>query len=62
MVKVSAVTAILTQICMKKRGYLVAQLVEALRYKLEGQGVRFPMRSLVFFIDLILLPTLWPQG
>ena len=34
--------------------YAVAQLVEALRYKPEGRGVRFPMVSLEFFIDIIL--------
>jgi hypothetical protein len=30
----------------------VAQLVEALRYKPESRGVRFPMVSLAFFIDV----------
>jgi hypothetical protein len=30
-------------------GHVVAQLVEALRYKPEGRGVRFPMVSLDFF-------------
>jgi len=38
----------------------VAQLVEALRYKPESSRVRFPMVSLDFFIDLILLDALWP--
>jgi hypothetical protein len=33
---------------------MVALLVEALCYKLEGHGVWFPMRSLDFSIDLIL--------
>ena len=32
-------------------GHAVAQLAEALRYKSEGRGVRFPMMSLEFFID-----------
>ena len=35
-------------------GHAVAQLVEALRYKSKGRGVRFPMMSLEFFIDIIL--------
>jgi hypothetical protein len=34
---------------------VVAQLVEAAR-------VQFPMVSLEFVIDIILLPTLWPWG
>jgi hypothetical protein len=33
---------------------------EALRYKPESRGVRFPMVSLKFFIDIIFLATLWP--
>jgi hypothetical protein len=37
---------------------MVAQLVEALRYKSEGRGVRFPMVSLEFSIDIILLTAL----
>jgi hypothetical protein len=36
-------------------GYVVAQLVEALRYKPEGRG--FDFRS---FIDINHLYTLWP--
>jgi len=36
-------------------GYTVAQLVEALRYELEG-----PTVSLEFFIDIILPVALWP--
>jgi len=31
----------------------VAQSVRALRYKPEGRGVRFPVGSLEFFIDII---------
>jgi hypothetical protein len=43
-----------------ERDYAVAQLVEALRYKLECSGVRFPMVSLEFFIYIILPAALWP--
>ena len=32
-------------------GHALAQLVEALRYKLEGRGFDSPMVSLEFFID-----------
>jgi len=39
--------------------YVVAQLVEALRRKLE---VRFMMVLLEFFTDIILLATLWARG
>jgi hypothetical protein len=39
------------------RGQVVAQLVETLRYKPEGRGVRFPMVSLDFFIYIILEST-----
>jgi hypothetical protein len=41
-------------------GGTVVQLVEALRYKPEGRGVRFPLMSLEFFIDIILPAALWP--
>ena len=41
---------------------LVAQLIEALGYKPEGRGFRFPMVSLEFFIDIILPVALWPWG
>jgi len=41
---------------------LVAQLVEALRYKPEGRGFRFPMVLVEFFIDIILPAALWPWG
>ena len=40
--------------------YAVVQLVEASHYKQEGREVRFPMVSLEFFSDIILLVTLWP--
>jgi hypothetical protein len=36
-------------------GHAVAQLVEALGYKPEGQWI-------FFFIDIILLAVLWPWG
>jgi len=35
-------------------GHTVAQLVEALRYKLEGRGFDSSMVSLEFFSDIIL--------
>jgi hypothetical protein len=37
-------------------------MVEALRYKPEGHGFRFPMVSLEFFTDIILSIALWPWG
>jgi len=42
-------------------GHMVVQLDEALYYKPEGR-VRFPMVSLEFFIDVILLAAQWPWG
>jgi len=39
-------------------GHVVAQLVEALRYKPQGCGFDSPMMSLEFFIDVILLAAL----
>ena len=38
----------------------MAQLVEALGYKPEDRGFRFPMVSLEFFIDVMLPTALWP--
>jgi hypothetical protein len=37
-------------------GHAAAQLVEALRYKLEG------LRSFEFFIDVVFPAALWPWG
>jgi hypothetical protein len=39
----------------------MAQLIEALFYKLEGR-CRFPMVLWEIFIDIILLVALWPWG
>jgi len=41
-------------------GHAVAQFVQAVRYKPESSGVRFPMVSLEFFIDIILPAAQWP--
>ena len=35
-------------------GHAVGQLVDAQRYKPEGRGLRFPMESLGFYINIIL--------
>jgi len=40
-------------------GHAVAQSIEALRYKPEGSGVDFPMVSIEFSIDIILLAAVW---
>ena len=44
------------------QGHGVAQLIEVPHYKPEGPRVRFPMVSLEYFIDIILLAALWPWG
>jgi hypothetical protein len=43
-------------------GHVVAQLVEAVRYKEEGRGFDSPKVLLEFFIDIILALLLWPWG
>jgi len=43
-------------------GHAVVQLVEALRHKPEGHRSDFQWGVTGFFIDLILLATLWPWG
>jgi hypothetical protein len=40
-------------------GHAVEQFVQAVRYKPESRGVRFPMVSLEFFIDIILPAAQW---
>jgi hypothetical protein len=43
------------------QGHMV-QLIEAPRYKREGSQVQCPKVLLEFFIDIILLESLWPWG
>ena len=40
-------------------GHAVLQMIETLRYKPEGRGVDFPMVSVEFSIDIIVLAALW---
>jgi hypothetical protein len=41
---------------------VVAQLVEALRYKPDGREVRFPVVSFEFFIEIVLLSPHYGPG
>ena len=41
-------------------GHAVVQFVQAVRYKPDSRGVRFPMVSMEFFIDIILPAAQWP--
>jgi len=41
---------------------VVAQLVEALRYKREGRGFDSRLCQSEFFIDIILRAAKWPRG
>jgi hypothetical protein len=42
--------------------HVVAQLLEALRYKLEGRRFNSRWCHQNFFIDIILPAALWPWG
>ena len=53
---------ILSDTPKRDAGYAVAQLVEALRYKLEGRGFDSRWCHREFFIDVILPATLRPWG
>jgi hypothetical protein len=47
---------------IQKKLYVMAQLAKALRSMTEGHAGRFPMKSVGFFIDLIVPASLWPCG
>jgi len=46
--------AVVCCVVQDAQGHLVAQLIEAPRYKPEGRGLRYPLGRVGFFIDLIL--------
>jgi len=56
------VVAVVCCVVEDTQGHVVAQLIEAPRYKPEGRGVRYLMEPVGFFIDLILPAAQWPWG